>query len=252
LDAKWEDFSFKRQPKSFVIPNDEFLVVSGRVYFVEFKTGKTIRQLPFIPDRTCVSSDGKWLLASQLGTRSNIGLLHLVDLQTGKAVHTFDQFETHVATVFIHPTGNTAISSDAKAIYFLDLENKKVVEKIPNQKMGIGNAVDADFRRLAMVGEKEVAIWDIEKRCVLDRFMHGDDVRPNELAFSPDGQSLLLAGTRTWPVHFRPALKILPSEERLENRAIVIYDLKKGNLIRTIAYPTRRSFYSLSPVEPSH
>lgn len=237
----WQDFRDRCSPRSFATNNGELVVVSGTVQIVESQTGRTIRkfELAFVPGLSAVSPDGKWLLALEPGKYTHLGTLQLISLETGKSVHTFDEHEPRFQELFIHRDGKRAIGLNSKAVYYLDLERKKVIERIATTKIGRVNAIDSDFRRIAMVAKSEVAIWDIEKRAVVDHFLHGDDMHVHEASFSPDGHSLMLAGGRIWPGREKPPARI-NSNEWLENRAIVLYDLKKNALLRTIVYPRKR------------
>ncbi len=226
----------------------ELVIASNKAVFLDPRTGikRNEVNLPFQAHdgMAQISADGSILLAAERSSFSGpFREVKKVDLSTGKAVLVLRQ-DAGIGRVFMSHDGKRALILGESAHYW-DLEKNVPVGsfRIPQHD---GMTADRELRRLAVLKfdrenyNSRIVVWDVKEMKPICDFMQ-DQVGAN-MTFSPAGDEMMLAGRG---YNADGSHRELSGPDRYDiYNAIVIYDWKRGVMLRTIAFPW--------PARPTH
>lgn len=209
---------------------------TDRVTFIDPRTGKTLRRvkLPFHMQRLQTAEDGATLWGVDWRLPRQSEKVHRVDLETGKISFTYEHKE-QIGGIYVAADGKRAAFIGGGISHLYDLQTDKLIQ---SERLSIGSIInaDSDLKHFVLVDNRsnKVSIWDMIQQKILAEFTQ-DQVGVQCAQFSPDGTELMLAGM---------GINRLGAQyERKEGvphyfqHAILIFDWRKGMLLRTIAYP---------------
>ncbi len=237
----------------FATSNGELVGVTNKAVFMDPRTGIKRREvdLPFLvfggvqfDDRSQLSGDGSWLLVLERSSDGRFREVKKVDLSTGKAVLVFQEDKWVDMRIFMSRDGKRALIL-GESVQYWDLEKNVLIGsfQIPvkiSDKVLQSFTADHELSKLALLYlDKEtlnslVVVWDVKQMKPLCDFMQ-DQIPGGKITFSPAGGELMLAGggyNSDGSQHERNG----PDLYEIAN-AIVIFDWKRGLMLRTIAFP---------------
>ncbi len=142
---------------------------------------------------TIVSPDGHWSI--KRGTLSGIGMKDSISLVTLKesllAPANFSRDSRFVAAPR-SPWPETRENHERGSLIVYSLTAKTQVAELPTGQVW-RQAISPDGREVAVISDKEIALWDLTSLKTVRRFSieYGNFMRPRAIAFTPDGRRLI-------------------------------------------------------------
>ena len=141
--------------------------------------------------------------------------------------------EPGIMTILYVPGSRKAVSAQwgSRLLRVWDLDSGRVLKTIDpgkDAKAADTLAVSPDGKRLACtISAKRIIVCDLEAGRLLHE-VNDYEAYPSVLRFSPDSKCLLIAGYRS----VSP-----PPGHYIEDRVLLLWDVEKQKLVRTLAYP---------------
>ncbi len=144
---------------------------------------------------TIVSPNGQWSI--KWGTLSGTGVkdsISLVNSRESMMMPAAFSQDSRLVAASRSPRTGAPEDRERGSLVVYSIKAKTQVAELPTGKV-MRQAFSPDGRELAVVGYKEIAIWDLTSLKTVRRFPieHGNVFRPRGIAFTPDGRRLITA-----------------------------------------------------------
>jgi WD40 repeat protein len=148
-------------------------------------------------------------------------------VSTGENVHTFSGKEVYVASVAYSPDGSTILTTGGNAdrtARLWDIKTGANFQTLIGHAGGVFTATFSPDGSKVATGSADgtARLWDVQTGAVLQEFTVPGTINVTSVAFSPDGQSILVGITRMWKTN--------------PDRAALLWEVETGGLMRVFAW----------------
>ena len=177
-------------------PDGDTLLVSSMDQFVRLydrQTGEEIRSIPLTDWawQAAFSPDGKFVL-----TGSDIGLVRVWDVQPQPHLPVFIGHTDAISAASFSPDGQLLATSAIDGLRLWQSSTGQLLRNLPEAGSASGTEFSADGRYLLSGNLTGVAtMWNVETGRAQRQFIHPSIFQIYDMAFSPDGRSIMTAGT---------------------------------------------------------